>query len=51
MLLCFITGAVKITPGHDYNDYEMGRSHILEAVTVIDEGGRMTGKSSVQFKV
>jgi valyl-tRNA synthetase len=38
----FGTGALKITPGHDPNDFEIGRSHGLEEVTVIGEDGRMT---------
>src|SRR3954465_2782444 len=38
----FGTGALKITPGHDPNDFEMGRRHGLEEITVIGEDGRMT---------
>jgi valyl-tRNA synthetase len=38
----FGTGALKITPGHDPNDFEIGRSHGLEEVTVIGEDARMT---------
>ena len=38
----FGTGCLKITPGHDPNDFEIGRRHDLEAVTVIGEDGRMT---------
>lgn len=37
----FGTGAVKITPAHDPNDFEVGRRHRLEAILVMDEGGRM----------
>jgi valyl-tRNA synthetase len=37
----FGTGALKITPGHDPNDFEIGRKHGLEQVTVIGEDGRM----------
>ena len=35
----FGTGALKITPGHDPNDFEIGRRHGLEEVTVIGEDG------------
>src|SRR5204863_7931492 len=35
----FGTGALKITPGHDPNDFEIGRAHELEQVTVIGEDG------------
>ena len=37
----FGTGALKITPGHDPNDFEIGRRHGLEVVSVIGEDGRM----------
>ena len=38
----FGTGAVKVTPAHDPNDFEMGQRHDLPQVSVIDEDGRMT---------
>jgi valyl-tRNA synthetase len=38
----FGTGVLKITPGHDPADFEIGRRHGLEEVTVIGEDGRMT---------
>jgi valyl-tRNA synthetase len=37
----FGTGALKITPGHDVNDFEIGRRHKLEEISVIGEDGRM----------
>ncbi len=37
----FGTGALKITPGHDQNDFEIGRRHGLEEISVIGEDGRM----------
>src|SRR5690606_30153707 len=37
----FGTGAVKITPGHDPNDYDIGLRHELPVVTVLDEAGRL----------
>ncbi len=37
----FGTGALKITPGHDPADFDIGRRHGLEEVTVIGEDGRM----------
>ncbi len=45
----FGTGALKITPGHDPNDFEIGRKHGLEEVTVIGEDGRMTAAASERF--
>jgi valyl-tRNA synthetase len=38
----FGTGALKITPGHDPNDFEIGRVHGLEEIGVIGPDGRMT---------
>ena len=37
----FGTGALKITPGHDPTDFEIGRDHELEILTVIGPDGRM----------
>lgn len=45
----FGTGALKITPGHDPNDFEIGRRHGLEELTVIGEDGRMTDAAGEQF--
>lgn len=38
----FGTGALKITPGHDAFDFEIGQKHSLPTVSVIDGAGRMT---------
>lgn len=35
----FGTGVVKVTPAHDQNDYEVGKRHNLEFITVFDEKG------------
>ncbi len=37
----FGTGCLKITPAHDFNDFEIGLKHGLEQIKVIDETGRM----------
>ncbi len=37
----FGTGALKITPAHDPNDYEVGKRHGLKPIWVIDEEGKM----------
>src|SRR3989304_6242396 len=37
----FGTGALKITPGHDALDFEIGQKHALSTVSVIDARGRM----------
>jgi valyl-tRNA synthetase len=43
----FGTGAVKITPAHDFNDFEIGRRHGLEQVQVIDMSGRMNDAAGI----
>lgn len=40
----FGTGAVKITPSHDPNDFEISQRHDLEHFVVIDKLGKMTGE-------
>ncbi|MCO5315073.1 MAG: valine--tRNA ligase [Solirubrobacterales bacterium] len=45
----FGTGALKITPGHDANDFEIGRRHGLEEISIIGEDGRMTAEAGEQF--
>lgn len=35
------SGAVKITPAHDFNDFEVGRRHQLEMYTILDESARI----------
>jgi valyl-tRNA synthetase len=46
----FGTGALKITPGHDPNDFEIGRRHGLAEITVIGEDGRMTDEAGPGFR-
>src|SRR5580658_6616785 len=41
----FGTGAVKVTPAHDPNDFEAGKRHNLPRIKVIDENGRMTAEA------
>ena len=39
--MSFGTGAVKVTPAHDPNDFEMGKRHSLSQITVISFDGRI----------
>ncbi|MDR1777671.1 MAG: valine--tRNA ligase [Desulfovibrio sp.] len=41
----FGTGALKVTPCHDHNDWALGKKHCLQFIQVIDENGRMTQES------
>jgi valyl-tRNA synthetase len=45
----FGTGALKITPGHDPNDFEIGRNHGLEEIGAIGPDGRMTADAGERF--
>src|SRR5690606_13098744 len=45
----FGTGAVKVTPAPDPNDFEMGRRHGLPRVQVIDDHGRMTAEAGERY--
>ena len=44
--MAYGTGAVKITPAHDPNDFEMGKRHDLEQIQVIGFDGKMTNVPS-----
>jgi valyl-tRNA synthetase len=41
----FGSGAVKITPAHDPNDFEVGKRHDLPQVLIMDESGTMNGNA------
>lgn len=45
----FGTGAVKITPAHDFLDYEISLSHKLPMVSVISKEGKMEGEIPEEF--
>ena len=46
----FGTGALKVTPAHDPNDFEMGQRHGLEVMSVIGEDGTMTDAVPEQYR-
>ena len=46
----FGTGALKITPGHDPNDFEIGRRHGLAQISVIGEDARLTDEAPERFR-
>ncbi len=41
----FGSGAMKVTPAHDPNDFEIGNRHNLERIVVMDEAGRMNAEA------
>jgi valyl-tRNA synthetase len=46
----FGTGAVKVTPAHDVNDYEMGIRHNLEMINIFNEDATTNGNAPVGFQ-
>lgn len=46
----FGTGAVKITPAHDPNDFEVGQRHDLPMISVIDFEGKMTNEAGEKYR-
>ena len=43
------TGAVKITPAHDFNDFEVGKRHNLKAINVLDQFAQMLLQENADF--
>ncbi len=43
------TGAVKITPAHDFNDFEVGRRHNLPLINMLDVEGRLDLRDNAAF--
>src|SRR4029078_2041358 len=41
----FGTGAVKVTPAHDPNDFETGQRHKLPFISILDENGMVTAEA------
>jgi valyl-tRNA synthetase len=44
------SGAVKITPGHDFNDFEVGRRHKLAIVNVFDKDARVNDNAPETYR-
>src|SRR6185295_284917 len=43
------TGAVKITPAHDFNDFEVGRRHDLPRINVLDQFAKLSLAGNTEF--
>jgi valyl-tRNA synthetase len=46
----FGTGCVKITPAHDFNDFEMGKRHKLPMINVMNDDGTMSDQCPQRFR-
>ena len=44
------TGAVKITPAHDFNDFDVGKRHDLAQINVLDAFGKITGDVPASYQ-
>lgn len=44
------SGAVKITPAHDFNDFEVGKRHNLEMISVLDEQARINENAPKKYQ-
>ena len=43
------TGALKITPAHDFNDYEVGQRNKLEIINIFTEGGKINENAPKEY--
>ncbi|TAK85347.1 MAG: valine--tRNA ligase [Betaproteobacteria bacterium] len=46
----FGTGCVKITPGHDFNDYQVGKRHGLEPISILTLDARLNDQAPAQYR-
>ncbi|MDR1475607.1 MAG: valine--tRNA ligase [Holosporales bacterium] len=44
------SGALKVTPAHDFNDFEIGRRHDLEAINILAPDGRMSDNVAAEYR-
>jgi valyl-tRNA synthetase len=41
----FGTGAVKLTPAHDFNDYQLGKTHGLDFINILNDDGTLNSNA------
>lgn len=46
----FGTGAVKLTPAHDFNDYQLGQRHGLEFINILNDDGTLNENAGPMFQ-
>ncbi len=44
------TGVVKITPGHDFNDFEIGKKHNLKMINILNSNGTININGTLEFE-
>lgn len=47
----FGTGALKITPGHDPNDYEIGKRQNLQTINILNKDATLNGNCGVCYQL
>ena len=47
--MAFGTGVVKVTPAHDFNDYQTGLRHKLPMITILDENARINKEGGPEY--
>lgn len=48
--MAFGSGCVKITPAHDFNDYDIGRRHELEMISILNEDGSLNNNVPEKYR-
>lgn len=48
--MAFGTGCVKVTPAHDFNDYEVGKRHSLEMISILDLTGHVNDNAPKAYQ-
>ncbi len=48
--MAFGTGCVKITPAHDFNDYDVGRRHDLPLINILTEDAKISDTAPEQYR-
>ena len=46
----FGTGCLKITPGHDFNDFDIGKKHDLEIISILDQSAKIIQSAPKEYK-
>ncbi len=43
------SGALKVTPAHDFNDFDIGKRHNLEFINIFEKNGKLNNKTPIKF--
>ena len=46
----FGTGCLKITPGHDFNDFDIGKKHDLEIISILDQSAKIIQSAPKEYQ-